>query len=178
MGELSLKAEADKTLWLLSFRSFHGFDKQVLLTSEMNRCLVADRLVDASGLVHGSRPVKARCGAASPPFFISKAIKVWQEGPLAGDMLNTAMVRFGLNLHSEHFHVGHLWQRERIEIVLALVPYRFNHVQNAYQTVGVSSNSLLIWKTNQPWPCHLISACFVSLAYYANYLHGRGMCVP
>lgn len=42
--------------------------------------------------------------------------------------------------------------RERIEIFLALVPYRFNHVQNAYQTVGVSSNSLLIWKTNQPWP--------------------------
>lgn len=92
-------------------------------------------------------------------------------------MLNTAMVRFHLNLHSESFHRP-ISDGERIGIVPALTPHCFNRVHNAYQTAGVSSNSLLIWKTNQPWPCHLISASFVSLAYYPNYLCGYGMRVP
>lgn len=95
----------------------------------------------------------------------------------AGDMQNTAMVRFHLNLHSERNHLP-ISDGERIEIFPTLAQHCFNRVGNAYQTAGVSSNSLLIWKTNQPWPCHLISASFVSLAYYPNYRCGCGMRVP
>lgn len=95
----------------------------------------------------------------------------------AGNVLNTAMVHFHLNLHSERFHLA-ISDGQQIEIFPALVPHCFNRIRDAYQTAGMSSNSLLIWKTNQPWPCHLISASFVSLAYYPNYLCGCGMCAP
>lgn len=95
----------------------------------------------------------------------------------AGDPLTTALVRFQLDLHNGRFHRA-ISDGEEIEIFPALAPHRFNHVRNAYHTAGVSSNSLLIWKTNQPWPCHLISSSFVSLAYYPNYLCGCGKRVP
>lgn len=54
---------------------------------------------------------------------------------------------------------------EGIEISSILAMHCFNPICNAYQTAWAFSNTRLIWKTNQWWPCHLISAGFVRLPY-------------